>query len=367
MRQRDWIGRSFAVLWSIVSVGLGLLSIRPAPSELLLKVKVVSTEYGYVVAAIQALALLSTRSFRSGAGRIFNLLMAAIDSAFGGQHQHQASRRVFAFSRLFRFWSTPLKVTETLVFSATEEYELRLDLFRPPVPAPGGSPCIVVVHGGSWIRGDSRDFASLSPYLSRQGYVVVGVNYRKADKYPFPAARDDLRASIAYIKDNASYLGVDADRIALLGRSAGGQLALLVAYEEDDPAIRGVVSFYAPTDMVYGFNNPTDTRVIDTPATLGTYLRGTPATSREHYDAASPINFVGENSPPTLLLHGTQDEMVHAAQSDRLSQQLAKFGVDHLYLKLPWATHGFDHNLWGPGGQISTYSVERFMHSLLRK
>jgi hypothetical protein len=59
--------------------------------------------------------------------------------------------------------------------------------------------------------------------------------------------------------------------------------------------------------------------------------------------------------------------MVHAAQSDRLSQQLAKFGVDHLYLKLPWATHGFDHNLWGPGGQISTYSVERFMHSLLRK
>jgi acetyl esterase/lipase len=197
--------------------------------------------------------------------------------------------------------------------------------------------------------------------------VVVGVNYRKADKYPFPAARDDLRASIAYIKDNASYLGVDADRIALLGRSAGGQLALLVAYEEDDPAIRGVVSFYAPTDMVYGFNNPTDTRVIDTPATLGTYLRGTPATSREHYDAASPINFVGENSPPTLLLHGSQDEMVHAAQSDRLSQQLAKFGVDHLYLKLPWATHGFDHNLWGPGGQISTYSVERFMHSLLRK
>lgn len=393
MRQRHWAGRSLTFLLSIISVGLGLLSLRPAPSELLLKVKVVSTEYGYVIAALQALALVSTRSFRSGAGRIFNLLMTAttiagsllaagplvramlyardlpqrLDSAFGGQHQDQSSRRVFAFSRLFRFWSTPLKVTETLVFSATEEYELRLDLFRPPVPAPGGSPCIVVVHGGSWIRGDSRDFASLSPYLSRQGYVVVGVNYRKADKYPFPAARDDLRASIAYIKDNASYLGVDADRIALLGRSAGGQLALLVAYEEDDPAIRGVVSFYAPTDMVYGFNNPTDTRVIDTPATLDTYLRGTPATSREHYDAASPINFVGENSPPTLLLHGSQDEMVHPAQSDRLSQQLAKFGVDHLYLKLPWATHGFDHNLWGPGGQISTYSVERFMHSLLRK
>lgn len=391
LRQRHWVERSFLFLWSIVSVGLGLLTLRPAPSEILLKFKVVATEYGYVIATLQALALVSTRPFRPGSGGIFKLLTTAttitgsllvagplvrailyarnlphrLDSAFRGQQHHQASHRVFSFRRLFKFWSPRLEVTETLVFSATGEYELRLDLFRPPVAVPEGSPCIVVVHGGSWTRGDSRDFASLSPYLARQGYVVVGINYRKAGKYPFPAARNDLHASIHYIKVNAAYLGVNPDRIALLGRSAGGQLALLVAYETDDPCIRGVVSFYGPTDMVYGFNHPTDKRVIDTPVTLGTYLSGTPDTSREHYDAASPINFVGENSPPTLLMHGSQDEMVHAAHSDRLSEQLAKSGVDHLYLKLPWATHGFDHNLWGPGGQISTYSVERFMRSVL--
>lgn len=289
------------------------------------------------------------------------------DNAFGTHAEKQCPRRVFPFLWLLQPWPLSLKSACPIVFSRTDEYELDLDLFRPPNPTPGGDPCIVVVHGGSWTHGSSRDFAALSPYLAAQGYVVVGINYRKADKYPFPAARDDLRLAIAYIKNNARDLGVDSDRIALLGRSAGGQLALLVAYEQMDPAIRGVVSFYAPTDMVYGFDDLTDPRVIDTPDTLGVYLRGTPHSAIDIYDAASPINFVHENSPRTLLLHGVHDEMVHIVQSDRLSQQLEKFRVAHLYLRLPWATHGFDHNLRGPGGQISTYAVERFMRSVLRK
>lgn len=358
-----------------------------------LKLKVLATEYGYIVSALHGIGLLLTRKQRFRVRSRYRILSTAsilagilctglplgravfyasnlrhkFDVAFGAIAEPQNSRPIISLPRLFMFWPSSLRSAEQRVFSRTDDYELTLDLFRPPSPTPEGDPCIVVVHGGSWTHGDSREFASLSPHLAAQGYVVVGVNYRKADKYPFPAARNDLRSAIRYIKDNAPDLGVDEDRIVLLGRSAGGQLALLVAYEHEDSTIRGVISFYGPTDMVYGFNDPTDPKVIDTPKTLGLYLRGTPQTAKEVYDAASPINLVQDDSPQTLLLHGSHDEMVHVAQSERLSRQLEKQQVSHLYLRLPWATHGFDHNLWGPGGQISTYAVERFLVHVLRK
>lgn len=392
MATKNMIGRSLLLSWSVISVGLGVLSLRPAPSMFLLKLKVVVTEYGYVLAALQCIGLFMTRRLRSNTGKGFReLALASIlagslctaapllhaiiytrdlprrfEAAFGACSVRPHSGKVFAPHRFLTPWPVSSRSAEQIVFARTVDYELTLDLYRPPDPQPGGDPCVVVVHGGSWIQGSSRDFASLSPYLATQGYVVAGINYRKAHKHPFPAARDDLHAAIDHLKDNASEFGVDKDRIALLGCSAGGQLALLVAYEREDPAIRGVVSFYGPTDMVYGFNDPTDPRVIDTPATLGIYLRGTPDTAKHAYEASSPINFVRECSPPTLLLHGTSDEMVHVVQSDRLSQRLENHGVEHLYLRLPWATHGFDHNLWGPGGQISTYAVERFMDRMLK-
>lgn len=381
------------LIWSLVSLMLGLLSLRSAPSMFFLKLKVVVTEYGYLGSILQGIGLLSTRKLRSRVGRRFNALTTAsilagslcttlpllramfyavdlnerFDTAFGDSASEQHSRPVISLPRLFMVWPASLRRAERRVFSKTDDYELTLDLFRPPNPSQKGDPCIVVVHGGSWTHGSSREFGSLSPHLAAQGYVVVGINYRKADKHPFPAARNDLRSAIDYVKDNAADLGVDKDRIALLGRSAGGQLALLVAYDQEDPDIRGVVSFYAPTDMVYGFNDPTDPRVIDTPETLSLYLRGTPHNAREVYDAASPISFVRQDSPRTLLLHGSHDEMVHIAQSDRLANQLQTHLAPHLYIRLPWATHGFDHNLWGPGGQISTYTVERFLYYVLRK
>lgn len=167
-----------------------------------------------------------------------------------------------------------------------------------------------------------------------------------------------------YVKRNAGALGADPEKIALVGRSAGGQLALLVAYEEKDPAIKGVVSFYAPTDMRYGYRDATNPWIIDHEAALELYLGGDPDATGNVYDEASPIRFVSPSCPPTLLLHGVHDELVHVAQSDRLAARLREAGATHLYLRLPWATHGFDHNLAGPGGQISTYAIDRFLKKI---
>ena len=101
--------------------------------------------------------------------------------------------------------------------------------------------------------------------------------------------------------------------------------------------------------------------MLDSPKTLGEYLGGTPAEVKAQFDAASAIDFVGPGSPPALLIHGTRDEMVFVEQSRRVAQRLSEAKVAHALLELPWATHGCDANPGGPGGQITTWAVERFL------
>jgi acetyl esterase/lipase len=376
--------------WAVVALLSGVLTLVRAPSILSLKLKVVVTEYGYVLAALYAasvpLARLAGFSGRARAAWTTGILAGAaltaapavraatfakglpplLETAFGGPAgRGRPAAEPFHFRRLARPWPRSRAGVERVVFAETPGYRLEFDLYRPDRRGAGGAPCVVVVHGGKWTEGDSAEFSALNSYLARRGYTVVGINYRKAGRYPFPAARDDLRAAVEYVKRHAEPLGIDPERIALLGRSAGGQLALLVAYERRDPAVRAVVSFYAPTDLRYGYRDPTNPWVIDHEAALEVYLGGDPESAGEAYDAASPIRFVSLGCPPTLLLHGAHDELVHAVQGDRLAARLREVGAPHLYLRLPWATHGFDHNLVGPGGQISTYAVERFLERVL--
>jgi len=210
------------------------------------------------------------------------------------------------------------------------------------------------------------DLAPLNRYLAARGFGVAAISYRLAPDHPHPAASEDVSAAIAYLKTNAGKFGIDPSRMVLIGRSAGGQLALLEAYRGNDPAIRGVVGFYAPSDQKYGYDHPSKPRVFDSRGILEGFLGGTPATVPEAYASSSPINYVGSHTIPTLLIHGTRDELVFPAQSQRLAERLAAAGRQHLYLEIPWGRHGCDFNFSGPCGQMSTYAIERFLAAVTR-
>ena len=242
---------------------------------------------------------------------------------------------------------------------------LTLDLYRRG-DSTGQLPIIVVVHGGKWQFGDSNQLPALNHYLARRGYAVAAINYRKGPENPFPAARNDVIAAMDYLKAHAKQLSLDSNRIVLLGRSAGGQLALVVAFGVRDPAIRGVVSLYAPTDMIYSWENPGNPWVINAHKLLRNYLGGGPNEKPEAYGQASAMQLAHASAPPTLLLHGGRDELIWLHQSQRLSQRLTELNVQHLLVPLGWADHGFEANLWGPGGQIYLYVLERFLASVLR-
>jgi dipeptidyl aminopeptidase/acylaminoacyl peptidase len=106
--------------------------------------------------------------------------------------------------------------------------------------------------------------------------------------------------------------------------------------------------------------------VYDSYAALRTFLNGEPSQVPEAYRAASPINYIGPHTVPTLLIHGTMDPLVSVQQSQRLDSALAAAGRPHYFLKLPWATHGCDYVFNGPCGQVSRYAIERFLRAVMR-
>ncbi|WP_162924738.1 alpha/beta hydrolase [Rubrobacter indicoceani] len=354
----------------------------------MMNLSVAVREYGYWLGIINlllgALCLLSGRPARRVLG-LLNLLSGAllfvpVLRALGmsdrlhqqlvksfGDSSGVSDRAPFSIIRLFGSAAERLRGVEisTHVYSRAAGQELKLDFYSDGDLALR-QPCVVVLAGGSWQRSDRKRFAALNPYLASLGYRIAVVEYRTAPEFRFPSALDDVRSALSYLKENADILGLAPNRFVLLGRSAGAQLALLEAYTGTDDHISGVVSFYGAIDLPYAYANPPNPKIVDVRRLLEDYLGGSLTTDEEVYREASPINFVGSDSPPTLLLHGSRDEMVSHEQSERLSRQLTESSVAHLLISLPWATHGFDHNLYGPGGQISTYAVEAFLSAVTR-
>jgi acetyl esterase/lipase len=225
----------------------------------------------------------------------------------------------------------------------------------------GPAPCVVVIHGGGWDSGDRTQIPHFNHWLARCGYAVAAISYRLAPQHQWPAQRDDTLAAIGYLKAHAKELGLDPTRFVLLGRSAGGQIAETVGYTAEDPAIRGVVGLYAPSDIIFGYVNTHENDMLKSPGLMRQYLGGPPETARANYESASALFHVSPRTPPTLLLHGTIDALCWYRHSVRLDACLAAQHVPRVFVALPWATHAFDFNLHGPGGQLTRFSLEWFL------
>lgn len=229
------------------------------------------------------------------------------------------------------------------------------------------APLVLVIHGGGWDSGDSQQLPELNEFLAFKGYNVASINYRLAPAYRYNDQIGDVKEALAFLKNSKEQLKFDTSRIVLLGRSAGGQLALQAAYTWQDKDIKGVISFYAPADMVWGYSVPGNPRILDSRRVLCNYIGGGCDVMKEKYVEASPMESVTADAPPTLLLHGRPDVMVAFEHSIRLNEKLNKTKVLHYLVDLPWATHGYDYNFNGPGSQISVYAIEHFLHYVTKK
>lgn len=369
------------IAWVVVVAVLALTAVFRVPVGFLWMPAVGSTEAGYLLALLALPAFtagLETKSGRvlafvgalcvlallSPLWRVRSVAAALPDRlarAFGGE----SPRADAAFSplRMFAFRG-PEAASTTHVYATREAGEsLRFDLYRDPAH-PGRLPVVVMIHGGSWSGGDRTQLPEMAHRIAGFGWAVASIDYRLAPQHRFPAQLDDVRAAVDYVRAHAVELGIDPERVVLYGRSAGGHLALLAAYRWHAPFVRGVISLYAPTDLRWSWEHPTNPLVLDTHGTLRALLGGAPSDSPAMdaaFGEASPLEYVTEASPPTLLVHGGRDELVSPTQTERLDARLAEAGVAHLSLRLPWATHGCEASLAGPSGQLVEFAVRDFL------
>jgi acetyl esterase len=267
---------------------------------------------------------------------------------------------------------------ETVTYAHHGGEKLKADVWRPPTGRPPGEadaakgrPAVIVVHGGGWRSGERGDFPLWNAWLASKGYVVFDIDYRLSPPPSWRDAPDDVRCAVGWVKENAARYGVDPERVVLMGRSAGGHLALLTAYTQgsaptpdcgarnlQDTGVAAVVAFYAPTDL-------------DRLSSLGylggmdRFLGGTQGTVPERYRLLSPLSRVDPHDPPTFLAHGGDDQIVPPGQSQVLAERLREASVPHQLLELPWANHTFDFFWGGWGSQITRSTLQEFLEGHL--
>ncbi|PYR90712.1 MAG: hypothetical protein DMF84_19930 [Acidobacteria bacterium] len=368
----------------LLLLALAAMTALPAPHAVLWGASVAATEYGYWLAIAALLPIIPTRQ-QTRLGRLGALcsvcaipllvlpvyraslmgaeLQKTFDAEFGTERRERPPASEAPRLSPIVLHKIPAIRFEERTFASYQGQTLTLDIYHPAY-LHDAIPGVVVIHGGGWQHGDNSEFVALNAYLASRDYVVAAINYRLAPRWRFPAAAEDVKTAIAYLKGHASEFPLDPSRLALLGRSEGGQLALLAAYTARDPSIRGVISLYAPSDLTAAYAHPSPALLYDTRGLLERYVGGPPAREQKAYFAASPINFVTAASPPTLLVHGARDQMVPAEQSARLDDRLRDAGVKHVFAELPWATHGCDKSFGGPCGQITMFAVERFLDAV---
>jgi acetyl esterase/lipase len=231
-----------------------------------------------------------------------------------------------------------------------------------------------VIHGGFWSAGQHGEAALASRRLAELGFTVFDLDYRIAPQPNWQSAVADVKCAIGWIKSHPSTpdWNVDPAKLALLGRSAGGHLALTAAYtaqERDlppscpakDTTVEAVIALYAPTDLLRGYENPGNPRAADSPARLRAFLGGPPETQADRYRALSPAFRVTSAAPRTLLVQGGRDQFVRPEQMDRLVAELRAHAVAFDTLAIPYAQHAFDFVVGGFSSQILEAALREFL------
>lgn len=240
-----------------------------------------------------------------------------------------------------------------------------LDMYLPDEPGTKPRPAIVWIHGGGWIGGSNRASRAISMgnTFAEKGYVVVAPAYLLGtlEKASWPTALHDCKNAVRFLRANAEKYNIDPDRIAVMGGSAGGHLALMVGYTTDIPDLEpekpypGVSSRVSAVGNFYGITNLDTRQRVDKDGNL----TGVPSNGsnrkflgeegfkdRALWRYASPTTHVKPGVPPTFVTHGKRDATVNFQQATELVEKLEAAGVPHVFVPLEKAGHTYDLTHW---------------------
>lgn len=354
-----------SVALSLAFLILALLALNAwtmAPTRLQWQLQLVTTEFGHWLALLSLVLTYPAMHSSRWLASLF-LLLACIFLIPAYQASGIAKEQGLAFSWL-RLW-LPLRSGKFEVRNERSTYwrqgdeALDIVIYRP-VGADKPLPCLLIAHTGGWDSGDPGEFVGANTELAFYGYVLCSYGYRLAPKHPWPAQADDTRRAFAWVREHAAELGIDTNRIVLMGRSAGAQIAAACAYGMPELGACGCISVYGTPNMHLAREWSLPDDLLKSLTLVRQYMGGDPHEVPEAYRTASATTFLEQHSVPTLLIHGTLDSLVGIGHSRRFTEQRVHRD-DHCFLELPWGTHGTDYFPSSPGGQLSTAAMLRFL------
>jgi len=271
-----------------------------------------------------------------------------------------------------------VKILRDIAYAGSEHPRQRLDLFVPRQLGNAPRPLVVYIHGGGWQSGDRRSgWSKLRSLVERGTYVGASVGYRLSGDAFWPAQIHDCAAAIRWLKANAEQYGIDPNRIAVWGDSAGGHLVsmlgvasgqselvgLLGPHPQQSSSVQAVIDFYGPTDLLemQSQSRPGDRidhDAADSPESklFGKPLQSCPTEAR----AASPLTHVSSDDSPILIVHGDADGLVPWAQSSIFAEKLKAADVKVEMITVRGGGHGGFRN-----PEVFRY-VEAFLDHHLR-
>lgn len=260
-----------------------------------------------------------------------------------------------------------IKLISDVVFEQvpTRGYEnraMKMDLLVPQGKEP--MPAIVFVTGGGFINANKDSYIQERLRLAEEGYVTASIEYRVAPTATFPEPLQDVKAAVRYLRAHAEQFRIDPDRIGIFGGSAGGYLAAMAGttsgtrrfdtgdHLDQSSAVQAVVDLYGVSDLTsIGADYAPEVQALHrtSGATEALWLKGSPVFNGraggvqdypEEAEAANPLHYISETTPPFLLMHGDRDTVVSPSQTEILHQALRAKGVDSTRYVVQGAAHG---------------------------
>lgn len=215
-----------------------------------------------------------------------------------------------------------------------------IDIYLPGDKVP--YPFILGIHGGGWCGGDRASYRHFWPRVRQRGFALVLCSYRLAPEFHYPNQFDDLMNVLKWLKTEGRKYGLDTERCALLGGSAGGHMLMLSGLRATKEIPDEIVKIKALIDYC-GVMNVKDQYFYDTTVRhsqmTSNFIGGTPEGQDDKYREASPVNHVHKLAPPVWMAHGEKDNVVPIGQSEKMAAALKEKGVECVLMRAPGRGH----------------------------
>ncbi|HAO46410.1 MAG TPA: alpha/beta hydrolase [Ferruginibacter sp.] len=272
------------------------------------------------------------------------------------------------------FHSANTREKKGIVYCSIGERKLLLDAFYPKAKTKKKRTAIIIIHGGGWRSGNRTQHYPLAQHLASLGYVCFTPEYRLSTESLYPAAVNDVKAAVRWVKENAKKYSVDTNEIAVLGFSAGGQLAALTGNTNGNALFEGTgcgskyssnVQAIVDIDGTLTFVHPESGEGDDSKriSAATNWFGASKKDNPELWKQASPLTWAGKNSVPTLFINSSVDRM-HAGRNDYI-KILYENGIYTDVKKFENSPHHFC--LFSPWFEPTVKYIDDFLKKVFKK